>query len=314
MEAGNELFQPDLIIGPIEAGTVVSSVLFGCAMIQTYMYFTTFEEDSRGFKGLVLLIMGLLFVHLVCVIDTLWQMTILTYGFPQALGAFSHVADAVIILGSVITLCVQAFYIYRLVRLSSSWILPAICTLVCVVSCVLGLVLGITALRMTSMASYEVYEKWAITACLVVAALADVAITGSLVYHMGSKFAESSARTDRIIEKSILWAIETGFITSFCALLVLIFFFTMKQNYIWVGTYGFVAPIYANCFLAVLNGRARLRHRDGCACKCYPSVKNVTVDGEPYAETTLVVDSQMSQTCAADTRLQSPPAYASERA
>jgi len=106
-------------------------------------------------------------------------------------------------------------------------------------------------------------------------------------------------RTDRIIEKSILWAIETGFITSLCALLVLIFFFTMKQNYIWVGTYGFVAPIYANCFLAVLNGRARLRHRDGCACKCYPGVNHTTItttttNDEIYAEMTLVVDSQMS--------------------
>ncbi|EIW81378.1 hypothetical protein CONPUDRAFT_165537, partial [Coniophora puteana RWD-64-598 SS2] len=232
-----------------------------------------FVEDCLGFKGLVVFIISLLLAHLVCIVSTLWQMSVVGYCIPEDLTAFPSITLVIGILGSIINLLVQAFYIYRLTRLSGSWFLPSICSFLATLSCAFGLLAVVEALRMssgTSEASTAAQDMWEIGACLALAPLADVVITASLVYYMKGKFTESGTRMFRILKKSVAWAIETGLITSLCSLLVLIFFLTMEQNNIWSGSYGFVSSIYANCFLALLNGRSRFRHDDKCLCKCYP--------------------------------------------
>ncbi|EIW81379.1 hypothetical protein CONPUDRAFT_144175 [Coniophora puteana RWD-64-598 SS2] len=156
---GAPFFHPALLIGPIISGTIITSILFGCAIIQAYAYFTMFTEDCRGFKILVFFITSLLFAHLVCVGSLLWQMTIVEYGTPQDLIVFPHIANVVVVLGCIITFFVQAFYIYRLARLSGSWFLPSLCSTLAALSSVFGLLVAAEAFRSTSVATVERDER-----------------------------------------------------------------------------------------------------------------------------------------------------------
>ena len=44
---------PNLILGPVELGVVFASILFGCAVVQTYVYYKKFPKDPWRIKALV---------------------------------------------------------------------------------------------------------------------------------------------------------------------------------------------------------------------------------------------------------------------
>lgn len=54
-----------------------------------------------------------------------------------------------------------------------------------------------------------------------------------------------------MIDRLVLWTIETGLITSLVAVLVISFFLAMKETYIWVGLYTILASVNGNSLLAL---------------------------------------------------------------
>ncbi|KAJ7839534.1 hypothetical protein B0H14DRAFT_2786846 [Mycena olivaceomarginata] len=56
-----------------------------------------------------------------------------------------------------------------------------------------------------------------------------------------------------------MWTIETGMLTSIMTVVAMVFFVTMKDNFIWLGVYSTVPGVFSNSFLASLNFRAKLR-------------------------------------------------------
>ncbi|OJA11157.1 hypothetical protein AZE42_13746 [Rhizopogon vesiculosus] len=46
-------FNPYTIIGPVVLGGLVNASLFGCLVIQTYVYYANFAKDNRAIKVMV---------------------------------------------------------------------------------------------------------------------------------------------------------------------------------------------------------------------------------------------------------------------
>jgi len=46
-------FNPYIVIGPVVLGALVNACLFGCLVIQTYVYYANFPKDHRAIKILV---------------------------------------------------------------------------------------------------------------------------------------------------------------------------------------------------------------------------------------------------------------------
>lgn len=46
-------FNPYVVIGPVVLGALVNACLFGCLVIQTYVYYSNFPKDHRAIKILV---------------------------------------------------------------------------------------------------------------------------------------------------------------------------------------------------------------------------------------------------------------------
>jgi len=48
-----ESFNAYVYIGPVVLGSLVNASLFGCLVIQTYVYYANFAKDHRAIKALV---------------------------------------------------------------------------------------------------------------------------------------------------------------------------------------------------------------------------------------------------------------------
>ncbi|KAF7300069.1 Saposin B-type domain-containing protein [Mycena kentingensis (nom. inval.)] len=65
--------------------------------------------------------------------------------------------------------------------------------------------------------------------------------------------------TQRLIDRIMLWSLETTAISSFAGLLLLILYVAMPTNLIWMGVYLVQPNIFANSVLAHLHRRKHLR-------------------------------------------------------
>ncbi|KAH7909890.1 hypothetical protein BJ138DRAFT_1114570 [Hygrophoropsis aurantiaca] len=263
-----------VLIGPVELGVVVAIFLFGCSIVQGYIYYSTFRKDPWFFKVLVASVLAVETAHVMSVTACMWSMTVATYGNPVALTVFPTGADLAILFTSLISAIVQGFYVFRLTRFSKTRILPAFCAAVSASAHITSLVIAGKAFAMKSLAQFESANFRLITLCLASDVVCDLALTCGMVYHLRNRRKSGFPQTVYAIDRLILWTLgesciapaisrneinpripETGLITCLNSILVLVFFLTMKQNFVWVGLYAFFACIYTNSLLASLNSR-----------------------------------------------------------
>ncbi|KAH7924957.1 hypothetical protein BV22DRAFT_470365 [Leucogyrophana mollusca] len=252
----------DVLLGPLEVGATVTSFLFGCLAIQTYVYYSRFSADSLIVKIFVASVVMVGFAHLLCVGVALWQMSIGVHGNPALLSVFPFAADMIIAFTVAVSFCVQLFFTLRLLRLSGGRVLPSMCLAMSTLFAVSGFVVTAGAFATTTGAQFVGAQFVTITLSLTTGAVCDLMITAGLIYNLIKMRASSFAQTSRLIDALILWTIETGLAPCICALVVIACFALMRENYIWIGVYLILAGIYANALLAVMNSRSFIQGRD----------------------------------------------------
>ncbi|OJA20752.1 hypothetical protein AZE42_12282, partial [Rhizopogon vesiculosus] len=94
-------FNPYTIIGPVVLGGLVNASLFGCLVIQTYVYYANFVKDHRAIKVMVAAVFATQIAHLICVSATLWSVSVSAYGDPSKFQVFPWGADAAILFTSI---------------------------------------------------------------------------------------------------------------------------------------------------------------------------------------------------------------------
>ncbi|KIJ68851.1 hypothetical protein HYDPIDRAFT_107117 [Hydnomerulius pinastri MD-312] len=248
------------ILGPVEIGVIITAFLFGCAVIQTYVYYSRFPEDPRKFKTLVAAVIAFEFAHLASTISAFWTISVIEFG--NELVVLPLGGDLAVFFTTPICFTVQAFFTFRMWRLSNTLLLPLFCLTLSILVFISGLTLTGAAVGMTNLAEFEQTRSWLITSSNVLAAVCDTSITLGLAYFLKQKRSLSLTPTANIIDLLILWTVETGLVTALTALLVAICFLTMSSNFIWIGIYAFMGSVYANSLLAALNGRWITRRYD----------------------------------------------------
>ncbi|KAG1869731.1 hypothetical protein C8R48DRAFT_670971 [Suillus tomentosus] len=108
LESSGEKFDPRLVIGPTQVCGLLSAVLFGCLAFQSYVYFTRFKSDHFVLKVTVSAVTLLQLGHFVCIISTLWTMTVNSYCDPSQLMALHVAVDLAISFSGFTAFIVQA--------------------------------------------------------------------------------------------------------------------------------------------------------------------------------------------------------------
>ncbi|KAJ7857280.1 hypothetical protein B0H14DRAFT_695749 [Mycena olivaceomarginata] len=154
---------------------------------------------------------------------------------------------------------VQGFFTYRIYVFTKRLYIPMISWCMSFLRLLGITTVFVTELQMTSISGYVEQWGWLFTTVWCVSVANDFTITATLVAHLMSHRSRIHKRSVPLVDKLVMWTIETGMLTSITAIVVMVCFVTMRDNFIWLGVYVTVPGLFSHSFLASLNSRAKLR-------------------------------------------------------
>ncbi|KAJ7184567.1 hypothetical protein C8R46DRAFT_463259 [Mycena filopes] len=246
-------------LGALEIGTLLSYVLLGASMTQTYTYYSRFPNDSRNLKCLVAFVWLLEVAHGICIGYSLSE-TISNYihlnrvnSLPSTLLISEGITATIII-------CVQGFFAFRIYRLSQSPYIPILTGILLLPRLAFYIFLmAYWAPRYPTFTEFVNGSAWIFYITWGVSMINDALVAVALSYWLYRQRRNADIRTLAVVDKIIRFSLETGVLLSFATTLSLILFATMPNNFIWISVYVVQARLYSNSFLASLNSRTNLR-------------------------------------------------------
>ncbi|KAJ7336219.1 hypothetical protein DFH08DRAFT_284329 [Mycena albidolilacea] len=179
------------------------------------------------------------FAHALCIGHTLYFYTISGYiqvqTTPRTLVAGFSITACIVA-------CVQAFFGFRIYMLSKRLYIPILIWIVAL----LRLSLFTLSMAVTGI----ITEGSFITSAWAVGVANDLLITITLVFLLRRQRKDVHKRTMALADKIIAWTIETGMMTSAAAIVELLCFLTMPNNWLWIAIFTIEARLFANSFLA----------------------------------------------------------------
>ncbi|KAF7359728.1 hypothetical protein MVEN_00697400 [Mycena venus] len=253
-------FDANGTIGVYQIGVLISYVLLGVTTTQTYIYYSRFPEDPVILKALVAFVWVCEVAHAICIAHALYQFTILDFGHPERVFSRLPVSlDTAILFSAVIEQSVLGFFSFRIYTLSKKPYIPILIFLITSVRLVASLVTFIVTLRLPSLQSYTAHWGWLSIAQWCASVVNDVLTTAALVVLLYNQRTSAQRKTVALVDKIIVWTIETGMLTSASTIFMMAFYLTMKERMIWLAAFVVSARMYSNSLLASLNSREALR-------------------------------------------------------
>ncbi|KAI0778390.1 hypothetical protein BD413DRAFT_609009 [Trametes elegans] len=278
----------DSSLGAMFIGVVLTSCLYGLTTLQAYIYFGRGVNDHWFLRYLVLFVIILNTLHMVFITHaaytymitdftqlleilkptwTIFPATVLTVvSDPSSSGAIADLAELQLSAGS------QQRYHQRGSLLSNlafgrNWLLAtviSVCILVTVGTCLAYPFIGMGFRTWFSLEEYS----WLLSFSLAGSMSADILIAVSLCI-LFSKKRTGFARSDSILRALTIYSVNSGVLSSVCALLCLVTYVTMPHNFIFMTFYSIYPELVLNCLLATLNAREALNET---ASKLPPSL------------------------------------------
>ncbi|KAJ7629574.1 hypothetical protein B0H17DRAFT_1340027 [Mycena rosella] len=276
MSATLELGAPlDNTMGSMLLGVIVSAVLYGISLLQCLFYFTRYDRDPLYLKTLVITTLVLDTLHLIFVIHTVYHYLISSYYKNDVLQVMIWSVSLEALPTGVTAALVQSFYAYRVWRMSHHNVILTgmILLLVMATSGVLNLTHKLPPLRIAGRSLWycmgvlaleaRTYERLLRISPLTISINglstgADVIITTTMCFML-RQTRPASLATETMINRLILFTINTGLLTSLCAVASLVSLIVSPKTLIYASFYFCIGRLYSNSLLASLNARTVIR-------------------------------------------------------
>ncbi|KAF9457207.1 hypothetical protein BDZ94DRAFT_1314412 [Collybia nuda] len=212
-------------LGAMVIGLAISLILFGVVVVQSYGYYQNFGRDRVFIKVLatvVLLVPSALEVmQTFTITHTIYRTTVTLRRVPFN-GPNSYPLTTSVILEVLITAIVQGFFAFRIYRLSKTLWISGVCWVLGLLRLGGGLALAAESYRDVprepNTTVLTVTYAWLITLSLIVGALVDVLIAGSLCFYLKRIVTpQPSKSASQLVDRLIGWTVQTGIITRFHA-------------------------------------------------------------------------------------------------
>ncbi|KAJ3885808.1 hypothetical protein GG344DRAFT_82321 [Lentinula edodes] len=257
----------DATLGALEIGILIAGVLFGVITAQVYIHHQSFPNESIWIKhGMVDLMWMIELGHTICIFHAIYFYTVIHFGDTDVISVLPVSVGAAVVLHGLVLLIVQGFFTYRIALFSGKpHIIPALSGILmfCQMLAVYTLSAQLITVATKSLKDFMDKWEWLMFTVLILRAIADVLISGSLVYHLVHSRDGAYRSTVAIVDKLILWSIgqrfqpfvspstdesvlETGIVTSMLGILSIIF-----------------NAVFSNAMLANMNSRVKLRNMSG---------------------------------------------------
>ncbi|KAJ7092119.1 hypothetical protein C8R43DRAFT_1049942 [Mycena crocata] len=248
----------DNTMGSMLLGVIVSAVLYGISLLQCLFYFTRYHRDPTYLKTLVASTVFLDTMHLAFVIHTVYHYLISNYYQHDALKVMIWSVSLEALPTGVTAALVQSFYAYRVWRMSHhNYFLTGLILVLVLATSACGTAWVVLALEA------QTYERLLTISPLTISinalsTAADVIITSTLCFML-HQTRPASLETESMINRLILFTINTGLLTSLCAIASLISLIVSPKTLIYASFYFCIGRLYSNALLASLNARAVIR-------------------------------------------------------
>ncbi|KZV75372.1 hypothetical protein PENSPDRAFT_647168 [Peniophora sp. CONT] len=250
-----------LTLGSLLAGCFVAVALSALVGFQTALYYLVFPQDTSAYKVLVGWIWLLDAVHTCVICASVWLYTISNYNNPEAIVHIFHTVPINIILTTIITLSVNAFYGWRIHKLSKgNWWITVPIIILSLARLATGLVTSIKMLEAGSFAEIAGRYITLFTAGVIISAVTDIYISIARYWYL-RKLKEGYTVTREMVDTTIVFTINDGALTCVVVIAFIACWVGMPHNYVFLGIYFTLAKLYSNSILATLNLRNWYRHR-----------------------------------------------------
>lgn len=252
----------DDTIGAMHIGLVTSTAIYGVTCLQVYIYFTeNASKDRLLLKYFVVLLLALDTLHLALITHVLYFYTVTNFGDYERLQTIIWSLEIQLLVGNLLTVCVQGFFAWRLYILSqrkSLW-LPCAIVLSSTALLVTSVVFIVRAFKHKLITATPSWSDipWA-AAGLSSELLGDVVITGGMMHYL--RWGRAGFQTsNRAITMLVTYTLNTCMLTTLFTIVTLALFVTAETTLIYAPFYFVLTRLYSCAFMSTLNTRKALR-------------------------------------------------------
>ncbi|KAG1750974.1 hypothetical protein EDD22DRAFT_252235 [Suillus occidentalis] len=223
--------------GALFIGCILAALLFGLTSIQAYVYFRTHTGGwTKFYRLIVLLLWTLDAAHLALVVHCVYYYLVINFANVDALVEIVWSFKLQIVVNILTVHVIHQLYSHRIwiVGRDRSKVFRIIPGIVVVLS--LGMFLA----------------RWPSLMAMSAATVLDIVITSSIWYLLANSRTGFSA-TDCLITRLMCYTINSGCLTSICALTSIIMCTVMPHSFIFLSIQFIMAKLYVNSYIALLN-------------------------------------------------------------
>ncbi|KAF8798639.1 hypothetical protein BYT27DRAFT_7246559 [Phlegmacium glaucopus] len=262
----------DNTYGAAFIGMVIAAALYGASCIQTLYYFTN-QNDSWFIKLTVIAVMVLDTFNQISMTHLAYTYTVTYWGNAEQPLVVWSLGTAVVSTGMT-AFVVQSFLTMRIWRLSGRNIYLTISSLLLTEDGIGSWQLYAGLKDLPSLTKIK-HEAIAINVLGAAIDLIIAAMLCTLLHLSRTAFRKSNT----IINKLIIFSVNTGLITSLCALASMISILVAGNTFIYIAFFFCLGRLYTNSLLSTLNLREVIRrgsHSEGSSLDTMSfSVQNV---------------------------------------
>ncbi|KAG0699870.1 hypothetical protein DFH29DRAFT_28699 [Suillus ampliporus] len=225
--------------------------------MQTWYYFRRYPSDPWHIKLLVGTILLSDSVNQALISHTVYTYLITYFGSDSDLGKRMWSLSVEVLFNGFTGLMVQSFLTMRVYKLSNKSIIATALVLSLVIAEFVIVVVYVAKAVFMTLADLPKLKPLSMS-INAVAAAGDILIAGFLSILL-QRSRTGFRRADTVIHRLILYTINTGLLTSICAIMSLISITLWPDTFIYMAFYFCLGRLYSNSLLATLNARKGFR-------------------------------------------------------
>ncbi|TEB22409.1 hypothetical protein FA13DRAFT_1515668 [Coprinellus micaceus] len=244
----------DNTMGAMFIGVLISGVLHGICLLQAFFYFTNYRNDHWLLKSMVGTTILFDAIHLCFVSHSMYHYLVSNWGDENELKRLVWSVLMEALLTGLNAGIVQAFYAFRVWTLSKrNWFLTI--TILVFIFAEAGCGVAWVAISMGFETYTDLLRINPLTITInALSTAVDVFIAVSMCWLLhGSR--TGFRRSDTIITNLMIFVVNTGMLTSLCAIASLTSLVASPRTLIYATFYFCIGRFYTNSFLATLNAR-----------------------------------------------------------
>ncbi|KAH8826050.1 hypothetical protein DL96DRAFT_1816501 [Flagelloscypha sp. PMI_526] len=243
----------DGTIGCLFWGMLAATGLWGIGALQMWYYFDKYRNDKKAHIILVCLVFASDTCHQGLIMHALYMYCIRRWGNLDALSYLTTSLYQDVTLNGITGYMVQCFFVHRIWAFKKNILVVSGIFILITANLVLQFVyvaLGAHLPTFTSLLSIKAISLSINALTAVCDVLISIAMCQDL-YRAKTGFAWS----DSVINRLMLFAINSGLVTSLCAVGSLLFYLALPKTLVYFGLYLTIGRLYQNSLLATLNAR-----------------------------------------------------------